>query len=202
MGILSDLDIRYMLEPVGGLVIRPEPEIIQPTSVDLRLYSVLNLNSRPGQVVDPARGFTPTTHEVMLDGDSEGFYLTPGGFVNGATLEWIEIPPGLVGILMGKSSLARIGLQIEAAGYVDPGWKGRLTLEIVNLGENTIILRPGMDICQIRFEALFLNACERLYGDPALNSHYQGSLGPVSGQFGVTAPRSEIGVEFSAFDPG
>lgn len=173
MGVLSDRDIGWQLEH-GDLVVIPLFEPIQPTSIDLRLGDRIII-PKGGHIIDPQEYLGTTdsprswTHHV----------LTPGEFLLGSTLEHVEIPPHLVGILVGKSSLARFGLQIESAGYVDPGWKGRLTLEIKNLGLDSIVLRPGMPICQIRFEMVVANdrpgRPEHLYGDPALNSHYQGA---------------------------
>jgi len=176
--ILSDRDIRTALK-TGNLVIDPKPDIIQPASVDLHLGDD-GIVLRSG-VIDPYHDYRDdrTNEHKMV---TPLHLLAPGDFLNVHTLEWIEIPSKLVGILVGKSSLARIGLQVESAGYVDPGWCGRLTLELKNLGPLDIVLRPGMPICQIRFQTL-TSKPEHLYGDPALNSHYQGSEGPVEGRF-------------------
>jgi dCTP deaminase len=178
MGILSHKAIEIAL--TKGLVIEPRPEIIQPTSVDLHLSGMISVtNEKHGPVI-----IDPMQHEAMKNNTRyhEKWLLFPGDFILGSTTEWIELPKDLVGILTGKSSLARIGLQIECAGYVDPGWKGNLTLEIVNLGRDTIVLRPDMPICQIRFETI-TGETELLYGDPRLNSHYQESREPVSARF-------------------
>lgn len=186
MGILSDRDIEWQLEH-GGLEIRPLSLPIQPTSVDLRLGDELRyltagqiLDTRdPGEVLTTLRSLDDHTH-----------MLNPGEFVLGATLEWIDLPTHLVGIVMGKSSLARMGLQVEASGYVDPGWKGRLTLELKNLGPGRIVLVRGMPIAQIRFDRLDQNPPLHPYGDPEIGSHYQGSQGPVGARFGRVLPDS------------
>ena len=69
--------------------------------------------------------------EIVEIGDDAPFILHPGEFVLGSTLENIELPDDLVARLEGKSSLGRIGLVIHStAGFVDPGWKGHLTLEL------------------------------------------------------------------------
>lgn len=175
--ILADASIERALRN-RALVIDPLLEPIQSASVDLRLGD---------RLLKPSRGLIhPGVLEVggqVETPESFKFYsLSPGEFVNVCTLEWVEIPPDLIGILTGKSSLARLGLQVECAGYVDPGWKGRLTLELCNLGPSMIVLRPAMKICQIRFEVLS-STPQHLYGDPALNSHYQGSEGPVGARF-------------------
>lgn len=71
-----------------------------------------------------------------------------------------------------NSSLGRLGLIVHAtAGFVDPGFKGTLTLEITNLTRVPIILWPGKPIAQLSFMALDRPA-ERPYGHPDLGSHY------------------------------
>lgn len=177
---LSDRDILVALGQ--GLVIRePHPSVIQPASVDLHLGRALR--SLISTLIDPLSGSEVKTESFTMDG---GWVLNPGSFILGATQEWVEIPQHLVGVVTGKSSLARIGLQVEAAGYADAGWKGRLTLELFNMGPSMIILRPGMPICQLRLEALSSEVLHP-YGSPALHSRYQGSLGPVAARFEAPA---------------
>ena len=81
--------------------------------------------------------------------------------------------------LEGKSSLGRLGLIIHStAGYIDPGWKGNLTLELSNISRLPITLYRGMKIGQISFLRLTTPA-EHLYGSPELGSKYQGQRGPT-----------------------
>lgn len=182
--ILSDKDIRFAMQS-GGLVIRPAPEIIQPASVDLHLGST-RVELWHGRYI------VGSPYPILKQELPETFtehWLFPGDFVNVSVAEWIEIPPGLVGILVGKSSGARVALQVESAGYIDPGYKGKPTLELKNLGPKTLILTPGIDICQIRFEAMSSHP-SRLYGDPELGSHYQGALYAQAARF--TTPEETI----------
>ena len=75
-----------------------------------------------------------------------------------------------------NSSLGRLGLIVHAtAGFVDPGFKGTLTLEITNLTRVPIILWPGKPIAQLSFMTLDRPA-ERPYGHPDLGSHYHGQV--------------------------
>ena len=77
-------------------------------------------------------------------------------------------------------SLGRIGLLIHAtAGFIDPGFHGKLTLELSNVAKMPIALYSGMKIGQIAFLRLSTPA-ERLYGDPSLGSKYQGQMGPAA----------------------
>lgn len=81
--------------------------------------------------------------------------------------------------LEGKSSLGRVGLLVHStAGYVDPGWRGHLTLELYNVCALPILLYPGMKISQISFYRLTTPA-ERPYGTPGLGSKYMEQSGPT-----------------------
>ncbi len=79
----------------------------------------------------------------------ESYYLHPGSFVLGTTLEWLRIPRNLFGSVMGKSTVGRRGLVIATATAVHPGFIGCVTLELANIGEIPIAIRPGMHICQL-----------------------------------------------------
>jgi dCTP deaminase len=115
--------------------------------------------------------------------DDEPFILHPGEFVLGQTIEWVELPTDLVARLEGKSSLGRLGLLIHStAGYVDPGWKGTLTLELSNVANLPIALYAGMRIGQISFFRMS-SPVERPYGTSELGSKYQGQSQPTASAF-------------------
>lgn len=86
------------------------------------------------------------THYVGLDGE---YYVHPGSFILGITLEWLRLPSNLAGYVIGKSSWGRRGLIIATATGVHPGFTGCLTLEITNVGQTPISVRPGWQICQL-----------------------------------------------------
>lgn len=103
--------------------------------------------------------------------------MEPGRFLLAHTLETITVPAHLCARVEGKSTFARLGLQVHSAGFVDPGFNGQLTLELVHHGNfRHVRLRRGMPICQVSFYAL-AGRPERLYGEAALGSHYQGQVG-------------------------
>lgn len=80
----------------------------------------------------------------------DNYVLHPGRFVLASTLEWVRMPTSCAGSIVGKSSLGRYGLIIETAPVVHPGFSGCLTLELANVGEVPIALRPGMEIAQLQ----------------------------------------------------
>jgi dCTP deaminase len=183
MSVLSDRDIRAQLES-GRVVIRPySPSDLQPSSVDLHLdrsFRVFRNNRYP--YID-VRSLQPDLTELLQIEDDEPFILHPGEFVLGQTLEWVELPDDLACRLDGKSSLGRLGLLIHStAGYVDPGWKGTLTLELSNVANLPIALYHGMKIGQISFFEM-TSSVERPYGSPELGSKYQGQSEPTASAF-------------------
>ena len=201
--VLSDHTIKEELEK-GRIVIDPlDPADIQPASVDLRLdRQILVFSNSRRPHIDVRMGMDDLTETVQID-DEIPFILHPGEFVLGSTLEHIELPDDLVARLEGKSSLGRIGLVIHStAGFVDPGWKGHLTLELSNLARLPITLYYGMKIGQISYLRLSTPA-DRLYGSEGLGSKYQGQTAPTASRFsqeftgtsnpGRAAPRTPRG---------
>jgi dCTP deaminase len=183
VSVLSDRDIRAALEG-GGVKIEPyDAADLQPSSVDLHLdrsFRVFRNNRYP--YID-VRAPQPDLTELLTIADDEPFILHPGEFVLGQTLEWVELPDDLVARLEGKSSLGRLGLLIHStAGYVDPGWKGNLTLELSNVANLPIALYHGMRIGQISFFRMS-SPVERPYGSPELRSRYQGQTEPTASAF-------------------
>ncbi len=163
--ILPDHEIGARVNSGSIRIVPWCPAALQPSSVDLRLGPILLLATPDGW------------REHRLD-EAGPLYVYQHQFLLGATLEYVVVPPDLVAVLAGKSSIARQGLQVEAAGYVDPGWRGCLTLELHHTSPVPVHLSHGMHICQIRFEAL-VSAAARPYGAPGLGSRYQGSIGPT-----------------------
>jgi len=183
MSVLSDRDLRAAMQ-AGRVRVDPyDPACLQPSSVDLHLdreFRVFRNNRYP--YIDP-RQAQPDLTEIVAIEDDEPFILHPGEFVLGQTLEWVELPDDLVARLEGKSSLGRLGLLIHStAGYVDPGWKGNLTLELSNVANLPIALYRGMKIGQISFFKMS-SPVERPYGSKELGSKYQGQSQPTASEY-------------------
>jgi len=124
----------------------------------------------------------PQLTELETVDDDNPFILHPGEFVLAVTLERVELPADLVGRLDGKSSLGRLGLIVHStAGFVDPGFKGRLTLELTNVANLPITLSYAMPVSQISFSRLTTPA-ERPYGKAA-GSKYQDQTGPEPSRY-------------------
>ena len=181
--VLSDRDIRKAIQD-GRIYIDPyEDALVQPASIDLRLGSKFLIFKRTQQpFIDVRQSVDHFTEKIEID-PVIPFMLHPGEFALGVTLEEIHLPADIVGRLDGKSSLGRLGLVVHStAGFVDPGWKGRLTLELSNLANLPISLYLGMKVSQLSFMEL-TSPAENPYGSKALGSKYQGQDGPMVSQF-------------------
>ena len=181
--VLSDRTIREQLAE-GRIVIDPlDPSDVQPASVDLHLDRKLLVFRNSRRALIDVREDLDGLTEIEEIPDVQPFILHPGEFILASTLEYIALPDDLVARLEGKSSLGRIGLLIHStAGYVDPGWKGHLTLELSNVASLPVTLYYGMKIGQISFLRLTTPA-ENLYGSKALGSKYQGQTDPTASRF-------------------
>lgn len=177
--VLSDRTIKKELSK-GRIVIIPlRADCIQPASVDVHLDKRLLVFRNSRRPLIDVREDTSDLTDVEEIDDKAPFILHPGEFVLASTLEHIELPNDLVARLEGKSSLGRIGLLIHStAGYVDPGWKGHLTLELSNVANLPVTLYYGMKIGQLSYLRL-TEPAEFPYGSPELGSKYQGQTDPT-----------------------
>jgi len=142
------------------LIIRPLPDLDKleksgAASVDLRLgtwFVSLRHTRFPALRIDDtaeAIGNNSRLSRTQFVAFGKEFFLQPRGFVLGVTLEWVRFPTNLAGYVIGKSSWGRRGLIIATAAGVHPGFTGCLTLELTNVGEIPIAIKPGIPICQL-----------------------------------------------------
>jgi dCTP deaminase len=177
--LLSDRDIRKEMES-GRVSLEPfDPEMVQPSSVDVRMdryFRVFENHRYPH--IDPAEEQAELTRLVEPEGD-EPFILHPGEFVLASTYEVVTLPDDVAARLEGKSSLGRLGLLTHStAGFIDAGFSGHVTLELSNVATLPIKLWPGMKIGQLCFFRLSSPA-DAPYGSGAQGSRYQGQRGPT-----------------------
>lgn len=190
--LLSDRDIKAELES-GRIGLTPsEAEMVQPSSVDVRLDRYFRLfDNHKYAVIDPSQEQPELTRLIEVD-PAEGFILHPGEFVLGSTYEKVSLPDDIAARLEGKSSLGRLGLLTHStAGFIDPGFEGHVTLELSNVATLPIRLWPGMKIGQLCFFKLSSPA-ERPYGAGATYSRYLGQRGPTASRSHQNFHRADV----------
>ena len=155
-----------------SLVIEPiTDDQIQPASVDVRLGNTFSI------VEDTPTGIITLNSEIKYKTiTADNYLLLPGQFVLATTMEYFELPDDLTAFVEGRSSLGRMGLFIQNAGWVDPGFNGEITLELFNANRCAIELQCGRRVGQLVFAKM---------DDHALNPY----SGKYQGQKGATGSR-------------
>ena len=113
---------------------------------------------------------------------TDTYILLPNQFVLATTMEYFHLPDDLTAFVEGRSSLGRMGLFIQNAGWVDPGFHGEITLELYNANRCAIELKAGRRIGQLVFAKM---------DSPAIHP-YQGKY---QGQKGATGSRVYLDME-------
>lgn len=154
---LSDIDIHAAVKN-GEITLEPfDAKRLQPATYDIRLGNTFIINdAHSTKAIDPAKGIYPNTQTIeVADGDE--FVLHPGVSILGYSKEKFGSDNYLIEV-NGKSSLARIGLIVHnSASIVNPGHVLNIALELCNLNNVPIVLRPGMEIAQLSFSTLSSN---------------------------------------------
>lgn len=157
--ILADVAIQKYL---ASKKIKITPKINFATqlgscSVDLRLgkkFRIFRHSSTP--ILDPynPQSLEDVTEELIIT-RKRPFVLHPGEFALAVTEEYVEIPDDICAQLEGRSSIGRMGVVIHStAGNIEAGFKGKITLELANMGRIPVMLYPGMRICALVFQQL------------------------------------------------
>jgi len=143
--ILSDGTLRELLDE-KELVVDPMDEAcMQPASIDCRLGTdYLELDSQ-------CSCLSLSSDVSYRSFSGERVIIRPQSFLLATTLEWIKLPHDITAFVEGRSSIGRMGLFIQNAGWVDAGFQGRITLELFNANAVPIELVSGRRICQLVF---------------------------------------------------
>ncbi|RKX84477.1 MAG: dCTP deaminase [Spirochaetes bacterium] len=168
--IVSDGTLKKLLKS-GDLIIEPlEDYQIQPASIDLRLgehFLKVDENSVEAITLDLGIEYTRMTRDEIV--------IPPQSFMLAVTKEYIKLPDYMTAFVEGRSSIGRIGLFIQNAGWVDPGFEGTITLELYNANRLPIKLISGRRICQAVFALMDKKAQIPYRGKYQYQKNVQGS---------------------------
>jgi dCTP deaminase len=155
-------ELKKPNNPKDPLIITPMPDLDKlgksgAASVDLRLgcwfltcrqtrVSHFDVYENTNTPYIPNESILAKSYYVPF---GEKFVLHPKAFVLAVTMEWIRLPVDRAAYVVGRSSWGRYGLIIATATGVHPGFTGCLTLELSNIGEIPIVIKPGTTICQL-----------------------------------------------------
>jgi len=123
-------------------------------------------------VEDSSTGIIDLEREIRYKTiETDKYLLLPGQFVLATTMEYIALPEDLTAFVEGRSSLGRMGLFIQNAGWVAPGFRGEITLELYNANRCAIELTAGRRVGQLVFARMDAPALKPYDGK------YQGQRG-------------------------
>jgi len=184
--ILSDTEIKDEIGKGNIVVSGWAGELyIGPSSLDLHLDNKAIIIPATPEFESPYRAFRIGEDMSLLHKEHNGWdeiRIDPGDFMLLSTKERIKFPNNISGFVQGRSSIARAGLQIHAAGFVDPGFEGTITLEVTNMTDVPLIVPKDIRICQMVF-ARSSEVSENAYNKKK-DSKYQGQSGPVISKIG------------------
>lgn len=149
--VLSDKDIRAYLAQ-GKIKVKPLKKAhIRPAAIDLTLHENFRVFRNNAHThIDVKKEFDVT--ELVRAQKDGSIIIHPREFILGSTKEIITLPPDLIGLLEGRSSLGRIGIIVHAtASFVQPGFSGYLTFEMSNISNIPIKIYAGMRVAQLAF---------------------------------------------------
>jgi len=154
-------------------------EHVNAASIDLTLSDRIMVDDMLGGVVDPT---DPRTSGMLPERiPADGYLLEPGEMILASTREVFHLPATVSGMFVLRSSFARAGLEHLQAGWMDAGWHGSsLTLELINMRNRPLLLRPGVRIGQA---VLFEHEAVPEWANYASKGKYNGD--------GVTAQSSK-----------
>jgi dCTP deaminase len=161
-GVLTSDDIHELMERkavLDRLIVTPlfdASQSLVDSALDVRLGTEFILFRKEAfNALDIAEDTLQSDvgryQERVVRRIGQRFVLHPRQLVIGSTLEYIQLPPTIMAYVVGKSTWGRTGLVIATATKVDPGFRGCITLEIINEGEVPLVLLPGVPIAQLVF---------------------------------------------------
>ena len=175
--ILSDFDLRNYISS-KRLVVKPfEDELVRENGLDLRLGNEIGIHNpelTEDFVLDPSNE-EHLRKEYTVTKDLDNLVIPARSQVLLTTNEFLEMPDNLMGFVELRSSWARHGLSMPPT-IIDAGFKGDITLEVINHTRHGISLKPKSRFAHIIF-AVTMNKVSKTY------------LGSYSGQRGVRTPK-------------
>lgn len=180
MSVLADISIRTHVRHKHIEIDPYDDTRVQPASYDVALGKEFRIfDTSKNHIIDTQK-LSQNLTNIHIAPD---IILLPGQFILGATEEYFKLGTKIVARVEGKSSLGRLGLMVHStAGWIDPGFRGNITLELSNNSPFPIILYAKMLIAQIAFMHTDFRV-EKPYGSDGLNSRYQDSEGTIESRY-------------------
>ena len=140
---------------------------------DVRLgntFKMFNCSKTNNAIVDPKNVPQGVFRTVKSD---SSLLIPPRGTVLGHSIETVDVPKNVTGLVFPKSTYVRCGLEVIQT-VLEAGWKGQITLCLVNHTDFPLKVYVGEGIAQVLFVE-GAEECETSYADR--DGKYQGEKG-------------------------
>ena len=142
--VLTDKEIKTYIK---NRKLRIDPynpgKQLQSSSIDLHLDNKYLKMKESNEIITLDK-------EIEYEEIEKDEIFIPGkSFILGTTKEYVSFPSSISTLIEGKSTIGRIGLFIQNAGFINPGFEGKLTLELFNANNLPIKIKAGKAICQL-----------------------------------------------------
>lgn len=165
--ILSKPDLVKLVKS-GQIIIHSRKDtdellkLVNPASIDITLGKKILLAKQTKDnnsgIIDAIDGVPPDRiYEYYIEFDLESrksFVIQPGNFILTHSDEYLVVPNDYVVTFSLKSTIARLGINHHLAGFIDPGFKGSLTLELHNNGAHPIRIYHNQRIGQLEVKQI------------------------------------------------
>lgn len=138
---------RWILSNILPDIDNAPERLVNPASMNITLGNSLQVIRQVKNPICLGDKVEYITHTIPDD----GYVLYPGEFILATTQQYVRIPQNCAAFVQGRSSIGRIGLSIQNAGFIDPGFEGEITLELLNESNNAIRLQTGYPVGQLVF---------------------------------------------------
>jgi len=151
--------------------------LVEEFSLQIKLDRQIRRLQTPLNELPPIQYESPINHAAYYcdpESVAESVVLGPRECVLACSQDTYKMPLGYFGLIQTKGSLARMFVSATANdGQVEPGYSGKVTLELINHSPFAVALRPGAAVAQ-----LFILRCSSEVLKP-YSGRYQGATGPT-----------------------
>ena len=187
MSVLADHEIERMYA-LGEIGINPFVSHSQRKGVisygltsygyDIRVGNEFSVfQAKNDGIIDPKAFDDQLVKTVRV---SEYVIIPPNSFALAKSVEHLKIPRGVIGLCIGKSTLARCGLVVNITP-LEPEWEGYLTIEISNTTPLPAKVYANEGIAQLLF----------IKGNAMCRQSYADKKGKYQNQQGIVLPKVE-----------
>lgn len=145
MGVLSGRQIRNLVHE-GYIVIDPfDDRMVQPATYDLRVGNKLLASPLSPAILGA---------KIELNDMLPSYDIQSGQMVAVLSLEKLGLPLDICGRFGIGSSFSRRGINAFGGVQLDPGFRGRLALNLLNVGPEAVRITRGEPFFSVEFQRM------------------------------------------------